>query len=272
MPLPLPAFIAHPPKFLIKCEFMRNIGTKYMLIRLCHGFYNQTELNSNPSCFHWFSNWLLLTLWVPLPWSSRGQCLAQQNELLVVEFLAGITNKHHPDFLHCPCQKPGMGWGSAQEDSWVAHALLVHLEAEGGPAEGAPEAGVWAAEPEPPAQAGAEILEPGEEHAGAGVPAVQAQLPAALHEAQVVPQALAPGQGFAQRGGWLPWGMFPLGLGPGRGWYGVDRTRGTPSWHRHSPEAPIQAISLQASFSICLWEPALYWVLWQVLGIPWWRR
>lgn len=134
------------------------------------------------------------------PGVAEGSVLSQQHELLVVESLAGITNKHHPDFLPCPCQKPGMGWGGAQEDSWLAHTV-VPFEAEGGPAEGASEARVRAAEPESPAQAGAEILEPGEEHAGAGVPAVQAQLPATLHEAQVVPQALAAGQGFAQRGG-----------------------------------------------------------------------
>lgn len=72
--------------------------------------------------------------------------------------------------------------------------------AEGGPPESPAAAGVRAAEPEPAEAAGAEVLEPGEEPAGAGVAAVQAELPPAFHEAQVVPQALAPGQDSAQRG------------------------------------------------------------------------
>ncbi|CAM9594911.1 unnamed protein product [Bubo scandiacus] len=90
--------------------------------------------------------------------------------------------------------------GEAAEEGRGGQLLTEDLPAEGGPPESTAAAGVRAAEPEPAEAAGAEVLEPGEEPAGAGVAAVQAELPSALHEAQVVPQALAPGQDGAQRG------------------------------------------------------------------------
>lgn len=81
------------------------------------------------------------------------------------------------------------------------------LSAEGRSPEGPLEARIWAAEPESSEEAGAKVLEPGEEPSGAGIPAVQAKFLAPFHETQVVSEALEAGKDPTKWGQWLLRGM-----------------------------------------------------------------